>query len=794
MSSQRLFIRRAAVLGSGVMGAQIAAHLANADVPVILFDLAAREGDPNSIVKKAVEGLKRMQPAPLVTRDRLANIDVGNYDQHLDKLRECDLVIEAISEKIEWKVDLYHKIAPHLSDQAIVASNTSGISINQLSEAFPAERRSRFCGVHFFNPPRYMQLVELIPAAATDAAMFDALESWLVTRMGKGVVRAKDTPSFVANRVGLFSILAVMYHTEQFKLGFDEVDALTGPRIGRPKSATYRTADVIGLDTLAHVTDSQQQTLPNDPWREHFKVPAWLAALIGKGALGQKAGGGVFRKVGRDIHVLDMASLDYQPAGAGVAPEVEQILRNRNAAERFAALRASAHPQAQFLWAMFRDVFHYCAYHLAEIADNARDVDFAMRWGYGWAQGPFEIWQSAGWQAIAEAIAQDIAAGKAMSNAPLPAWVAARDHVHQAEGSYSAAENALKARSSLPVYGRQLFPDLIVGEQHERGETLMENDSVRIWRMPKVDSRIAVLSFKSKMHSLGKEVVEGIYQAVAMAEADFDGLVVYHDAPFAVGANLLEVMQLVKAEQWDELDKVVAHFQGATKALRFAQVPTVAAVDGMAFGGGAEVAMHCAHRVMALESYIGLVEAGVGLIPAGGGCKEMARRASEAAMRRGRQDPWEEIQKAFGSIIRGMTSKNAIDAKSMGFAAESDTVLFNARELPYVAIRQARAMFEGAYRPPMPARAIKVVGRPGNATLHMDLVNLREGGFMSAHDYVVSEASALVLCGGDVEPGTLVDEDWLLGIERRQFVELLKNEKTQQRMTYMLENGKPLRN
>ncbi|MCM8599289.1 MAG: 3-hydroxyacyl-CoA dehydrogenase family protein, partial [Candidatus Accumulibacter sp.] len=341
MSSQSLMIRRAAVLGSGVMGAQIAAHLANADVPVVLFDLAAREGDPSGIVRKAVEGLKRMQPAPLVTRDRLANIDVGNYDQHLDQLRDCDLVIEAISEKIEWKVDLYQKITPYLNDTAIVASNTSGISINQLSEAFPAALRSRFCGVHFFNPPRYMQLVELIPAATTDAAMVDALEAWLVTRMGKGVVRAKDTPSFVANRVGLFSILAVMYHTEQFKLGFDEVDALTGPRIGRPKSATYRTADVIGLDTLAHVTESQQQTLPSDPWRDHFKVPGWLAALIGKGALGQKAGGGVFRKAGRDIHVLDMTSLEYRASGAGVAPEVEQILRNRNAAERFSALRAS---------------------------------------------------------------------------------------------------------------------------------------------------------------------------------------------------------------------------------------------------------------------------------------------------------------------------------------------------------------------------------------------------------------------------------------------------------------------
>ena len=352
-------IRRVAVLGAGVMGAQIAAHLANADVPVILFDLPAKDGDKNGIVIKAIDGLKKLQPEPLATRDRAARIEPANYEQHLERLRDCDLIIEAIAEKMEWKDDLYKKVAPFISARAIVASNTSGLSINRLAEALPTSLRANFCGIHFFNPPRYMHLVEIIATRDSAATMLDQLETWLVSRLGKGVVRAKDTPNFVANRVGVFSMLAVMHHTEQFGLGFDEVDALTGPLIGRPKSATYRTADVVGLDTLAHVIDTMQATLPDDPWHAYFKPPAWLAGLIAAGALGQKTRAGVFRKDGKVIKVLNPAVGDYRESSGAAAPEVVEILKLKNPAEKFAKLRASEHPQAQFLWAIFRDVFHY---------------------------------------------------------------------------------------------------------------------------------------------------------------------------------------------------------------------------------------------------------------------------------------------------------------------------------------------------------------------------------------------------------------------------------------------------
>ncbi len=790
-------VRKAAVLGAGVMGAQIAAHLANAEVPVALFDLPAGEGDANGIVNRALGALKKHEPSPLATKDRVLYIDASNYSRHLDRLRDCDLIIEAIAEKMEWKDDLYRKIAPFLAPSAIVASNTSGLSVNRLAEALPPELRRRFCGIHFFNPPRYMPLVELIAGRDTDPLLLDTLESWLVSRLGKGIVRAFDTPNFVANRIGVFSMLAAMHHTQRLGLGFDVVDALSGPLIGRPKSATYRTADVVGLDTLAHVIRTMQDTLADDPWHPHFSVPAWLERLIAAGALGQKTRAGIFRKEGRAIKVLDLARGGYRESAAEIDADVLAILKHPNVGERFARLRASPHPQAEFLWAIFRDIFHYAAYHLAEIANNARDVDFAMRWGFGWSQGPFETWQAAGWRAIADAVRSDIEGGLTMSSAPLPAWVfsALRENgVHRSDGSYSAQADAYQARSSLPVYQRQLIPERVFGEQPVRGTTLWENDGVRLWVLPEVDAEIAIASVKSRNHTLGRDEIIGLQEAVVRAEASYRGLVIWQEAPFAFGANLKEVATAIAASEFDLLASYVAEFQKTAMCLKYAQVPVVAAVQGMALGGGCEFLMHAAKRVIALESYIGLVEVGVGLIPAGGGCKEFAIRAAQQAAKTAGNDPFEFIQPAFTTIAMATVSKSGLQAKELGFALETDKVVFNPHELLYVALREARALAEAGYYPRLPARAVKVAGRTGIANCELLLANMKEGGMISAYDYTVGKAVATALCGGDVETGSLVDEEWLLTVERKLFVDLLHNQKTQQRILHLLETGKPLRN
>ncbi len=786
-----LKIRKVAVLGAGVMGAQIAGHLANAGVDTVLFDLAAKDGPANGIADRAIANLGKLSPAPLASRHAAAGITAANYDQHLDLLGECDLVIEAIAERMDWKKSLYDRVTPHLSAHAILASNTSGLGITELSKVLPQELRARFCGVHFFNPPRYMHLAELIPTSDTDSAVLEGLETFLTSTLGKGVVIARDTPNFIGNRIGVFSMLAAMHHTTRLGLPFDLVDALTGPAIGRPKSATYRTADVVGLDTMGHVIKTMADTLPKDPWHRYFRAPDWLAGLVEKGALGQKTGAGIYRKVGRDILVLDPASGEYVQGQGEVAPEVATILKLRDPAEKFAALRASSHPQAGFLWSVFRDLFHYASHHLASIANTARDVDFAMRWGYGWSLGPFETWQSAGWQQIARWIEEDIAAGRSMSDAPLPPWVGdGRTGVHGAEGSFGPADANVLPRSELSVYKRQRFPDPLLGETFDRGETVFEDESVRCWHD---GDGVAVVSFKTRMHTVSDGVLAGLARAVEVAERDFEGLVIWQESePFSAGADLKGAMGLLAAGKIEEFDAMIATFQATSMRLKYSLVPVVAAVRGMALGGGCEFQMHSARTVAALESYIGLVEAGVGLLPAGGGLKEIALRASRAAGPGG--DVFAELKPYFETVAMAKVSTSALEAKEMKLLRDSDVVVMHAHELLHVARSEVRALAQSGYRPPLPARQVQVAGDVGIATFKMLLVNMLEGKFISDHDFEIASRIATCLCGGEVERGSVVDEAWLLRLEREHFVALAQMPATQARIQHTMTTGKPLRN
>ncbi|MCX7174394.1 MAG: 3-hydroxyacyl-CoA dehydrogenase/enoyl-CoA hydratase family protein [Proteobacteria bacterium] len=771
-------VKKVAVLGAGVMGAQIAAHCINARVPVVLFDLPAKEGDKNGIVLRAIENLKKLNPAPLGNPAEAALIEVGNYEDNLELLKGCDLIIEAIAERMDWKHDLYKKVAPYIASNAIFASNTSGLSISALSEGFDAELKARFCGVHFFNPPRYMHLVELIPTAATRPEIIDQLEGFLTTTLGKGVVRAKDTPNLIANRVGIFGMLAIIHEAEKFGLSCDVVDDLTGAKLGRAKSGTFRTADVVGLDTMGHVIKTMQDTLPDDPFSALYATPAAVSKLIAAGALGQKSGAGFYKKVGKDILRLDFSTGEYVRGGGKADELVARILKEKDLAKRMKTLRESTNPQAQFLWAIFRDTFHYIAVHLESIADNARDIDFAMRWGFGQKIGPFETWQSAGWKEIA-------------------AWVTdGRTGVHDAAGAYSPARKMHVPRSQLAVYQRQIFRAPVFGDGladgRTAGTTVFEDDAVRIWHQ---GDEILILSLKTKMHLISAGIISGLARAIEEAEQNYKGLVIWsadaaEGGAFSAGADLQSMLPVFMSGGSKAIEFEVNKLQRAHQALKYAQVPVVAAVSGLALGGGCELMLHAAKRVASIESYIGLVEVGVGLIPAGGGLKEAALRTAAAAQG---NDLLQFLKNNFMNPATAAVSKSALEARKMGYLGANDVIVFNPYELLHVAKVEARAMFDAGYRPALPA-LVPVAGRYGMATIMAQLVNMRDGGFISAHDYKLGAMIAEIVCGGDVEPGSLVSEQWLLDLERKAFMELLNHPKTQERIMGMLQTGKPVRN
>jgi len=808
----RFQVKKVAVLGAGVMGAQIAAHLINCRVPVLLFDLAAKDGPKNAIATRAIDNLKKLKPAPLGLVEDAALIQPANYEEHLALLQDCDLIIEAIAERMDWKTALYHQIAPFVADNAILASNTSGLSISALSDALPDSLKSRFCGIHFFNPPRYMALVELINTPATVPTVLDDLEAFVTSALGKSVVRAHDTPNFIANRVGIANMLATMKEAEAFGLSYDVVDDLTGKKLGRASSGTFRTADVVGLDTMAHVIQTLQDKLGSvgsgkaeDPFFQLYGTPPVLTRLLQAKSLGQKTGAGFYKKAGRDILRLDPESMGYVASGAKADEVVGRMLK-KPASERLKLLREAEGAQPRFLWAILRDQFHYAAVHLAGIAETARDIDLAMRWGFGMKQGPFELWQEAGWLQVAQWIQQDIDAGRALCKEPLPDWVfsgpvAQAGGVHTPQGSWSASSQAFIPRCQLPVHARQYFPQDVLGSGapafETAGTTLYEDEAIRLWTLAEAsgaNSDVLIASLKTKMHAISPHVVQGLARGVALAEAHHSALVIWSGRElFSAGADLQGMLPAFMAGGAAAIDSAQRQLQQLMLRLRHAAVPVVSAISGLALGGGCELALYSARRVAAMESYIGLIEVGVGLVPGAGGLTAIARRAAENAARSSNKALLPFLSESFTAAAMATVSSSALDARRLGYLLASDVIVPHLDELLFVALSQARALAEAGYRPPL-NRLFPVAGRNALATLKGQLVNMRDGGFISAHDFYIASLIANVVCGGDVDAGTLVNEDYLMALERQAFGALLAHPKTQERIMAMLGTGKPLRN
>lgn len=778
-------IQKAAILGAGVMGAQIAAHFANAGIETCLFDLKSTGRDARKTVHEAINRLKTLTPSPLAGAVAVKAIRACTFEDDLAQLNTCDVVIEAIVEDVALKQALYKKVAAQISEEAIFCTNTSGLRIETLAKGLPAALKKRFCGCHFFNPPRYLRLVELIAHDGTSEAMLHQLEAFLTHVLGKSVVYAKDVPNFIGNRIVTYGFFVACHYAKEYDIPFEVVDQLTGTKAGRPKSATFRTLDVVGLDTLGHVANTFNTSFSDDAWSALYTLPEWLNGLIQDGHLGQKTGKGIYEKRKDGIYVLDLGTMAYRLADKKAHAEVLTILKEHDVSKRFALLRDSTHPQAMFLWACYRELFHYMACCTQEVAHTVRDVDLAVRLGFVWDRGPYELWQMAGFSQVAAWISEDIQNGDSLGKTPLPEWVHNIEYVYTKKGAYNPTTGQYEPRDELPFYAQQLFPVRVLDEAQNEGETLYENQGVRLWHL---GDDVGILSFKSKMNTMGEEVMLGLSEALSVAEKHCCAMVIWqrHGAHFSAGANLLEMAMAVMQEGEGALVPFVSQFQRVVTSMRYARIPVVAGVRGYVFGGGCELMMHCDAVVASLESYIGLIESGVGILPAGAGTKEMALRASKSV------DPFRALLKYYENIAMAEVAKSAFHAQEMGYLRDSDTIVFHPDEVLFAAIGKAKQLAIN-YRPPLP-QTFNVQGRSVMATIKTRLINMREGGFISAHDYLIASQIAYVICGGDLPQGETVTEDWMQQLECDAAVLLVGTEKTQQRIQHTLEQGKPLRN
>ena len=800
-------IERAAVLGAGTMGAQIAAHLANAGVPTLLLDIPPRDLTPEEqkkgltlespqvrgrIARGGLEAAVKAKPAAFFVPELASLVTPGNFDDDLAKIKDCDLIVEAVVENLDIKRSLFERVEQHRRPGSIVASNTSGIPIHLLAEGRSDDFKQHFLGVHFFNPPRYLHLVEIIRTEWTKPEVSCFLYGFLDQRLGKGVVPAKDRPNFIANRIGTFGALHTIKTMLDDGYSIEEVDKMTGPAVGRPKSATFRTFDIVGLDVFTHVIKNLFEALPEDEEREMFVVPEVLAKMVQSGLLGNKTKAGFYKKQKgegdkREIWALDTATLDYRPLEKVKLPSLDMAKNIEGLPERIKTLTWGKDRAGAFLWKTLSRTLAYAARRIPEIADNVVEVDRAMRWGFGWELGPFEVWDALG---VEKSVARMKEEGM---NVPA--------NVEQmlASGATSFYKNDNGQQSYFDFASGKYVPlsdppgVLILKSVKDRTGVIKKNSGAALID---IGDGVACLEFHSKMNAIGGDTLQMLKFALAEVDKNFVGLVVGNQgANFCVGANIMLMLMEAQEENWEELDMMTRAFQASTMSLRYSPKPVVVAPFQMVFGGGCEMVLHGDRVRAAAETYIGLVEVGVGIIPAGGGTKEMLLRTMDLIPKGADDaDPFPFVKRAFETIALAKVATSAEEARSLGYLSTDDTISMNADRLIADAKKEVLALAASGYVEPQQRTDILALGEPALATLKLGIHQMKRAGYISDHDAEIGTRLAKILTGGDLNHPTRVSEQYLLDLEREAFLSLAGMRKTQERLAHMLKTGKPLRN
>lgn len=807
------------------MGSRIAAHIANAGVPVVLLDIVppgtvsdAGAAARNRLVLAAIDGLKKAKPAAFYSPDAARLITAGNFDDDLRLICDCDWILEAVAENLEIKRALLAKVAEHRKPGAIITTNTSGLPVASIVQGMPEELRRHWFGTHFFNPPRYMRLVEIIATPETDPADLEAISRFCDRRLGKAVVRSNDTPNFIANRIGTFEMLNAIHLMMEQDLTIEEVDTLTGAALGWPKTGTFRLGDLVGLDVLAHVaTNFAAQAERIGDERANVTMPVFMEKMLERKWLGDKTQQGFYKKAGRSNQGqdeqgrdgrlgLDWKTLEYRPSERVRFPALEMAKNIEQTAARIPQLLhadAAKDKAAAFYWPLLTELFTYAANRLPPapnaIADSVVEIDTAMKTGFNWELGPFEMFDAAGVRATTEkmrAAGMSVATGVEMLLAAEPS---AEREVTWYKDDPSAASGRVYFDPVGGAYKPVLAPEGTASFaiiKKARG-VVRRNAGASVIDL---GNGVAAIELHSKMNALGDDIVSLITQTLKPASAqvvEFEAFVISGEgANFSVGANLMQLLLTMQDAEWDEVELAVRAFQNMTQAIKFCPRPVVVAPYGMCLGGGTEIALHAAARQPHAELYMGLVETGVGLIPAGGGCKEMLLRGLDGggAVRGDELPVFEALRKSFETIAMAKVSTSAADARALGFIRPADNVTMNRARLLNDASLRARAIADAGYFPPMPRADIPAPGESVLATLKLAVWTMHEGGFVSDHDVKVANWAAYALCGGKVQPGTLVSEQYLLDLEREAFLSLCGEKKTRERIAFTLKTGKPLRN